>query len=114
MAIEVSPGARRPAGPTASPWTTLLGYVLDDEHRTIRAQRLMLTAAGCATLLVLSLVALTLLAYDVAGWLPLAGGAGTLTMLGIAAHRTAAWRRRQLDPPAPALLDEALSRDHQS
>jgi len=106
MTIEASPVARRPTRPTTTPWTSLLGYVLDDEHRTARAQRLMLTAAGCAALLVLSLLALTLLAYGVAGWLPLAGGGGTLAMLGIAAHRWAARRRHRLEPPAPALLDE--------
>ncbi len=71
----------------------------------------MLTAAGCATLLVLSLLALTLFAYGVAGWIPLAGGGGTLTVLGIAAHRRAAQRRHRLDPPAPALLDEGTGVD---
>jgi len=113
MTIEASPVARRPTRPTTSPWTSLLGYVLDDEHRTARAQRLMLTAAGCATLLVLSLLALTLFAYGVAGWIPLAGGGGTtlLTVLGIAAHRRAAQRRHRLDPPAPALLDEGTGVD---
>lgn len=98
--------ARRHPRSTASPWTALLGYVLTDEQRTTRAQRLMLTITGCAGVLLLILLSLALLASGVVGWIPLAEGGGTLIVLGIATRLCAARRRRRLHPPKPASPDE--------
>jgi hypothetical protein len=82
-------------------WTDLLREVIEDDARTARAQRLATTFTWCAMglLAVVLVTVLTVAAvvYGAVGWVPLAGGGGTLTVLGIATRLFAVRRRRRLN-----------------
>jgi hypothetical protein len=82
---------------TSSPCTSLLRYVLADDRRTIRAQRLLVTAACCVIALFAVLVTIALLANDVVGWVPVASGGGAVTVLSALARWVVIRRRRQHD-----------------
>ena len=82
---------------TSSPVTSLLRYVLADDQRTGRAQRLLVTAACCMTALFAVLASIALFANDMVGWVPIASGGGAFTMLGIVTRRVMVHRRRQHD-----------------
>lgn len=92
----------RPAvRPAFSPCTSLLRYVLADDRRTDRAQRLMVTAACCVIALFAVLVTIALLANAVVGWVPVVSGGGAVTILGTVARWVTLHRRRQRDHREP-------------
>jgi O-antigen/teichoic acid export membrane protein len=90
------------ARPTSSPYTSLLRYILTDDRRTVRAQRLLVTAAGCVIALFVVLVTIALLANDVVGWVPVASGSGAVTAVGAVARWRAVRRRRHHELHGPS------------
>lgn len=61
-------------------------YILADDRRTVRAERLLVTAAVCVMTLFAVLATITLLANGMVGWVPGASGGGAVTVLGAVAR----------------------------
>lgn len=90
---------RRTSRPTSSPHTSPLCYLLDDNQRTGRAQRLLVTATVCAIALFVVLAMIVRLANGVV----VASGSAA-TVFGAVASWGAVRRRRHHELRGPVTI----------
>jgi len=82
-----------------TPWTGLLRDVIDQDHRTVNAQKLLRTVTVCAVVLLATAIGAVALVYLAWGPLPAAGAAtGVLSVLGGGGWYARSRRRRNALP----------------
>lgn len=97
---------RHHQGPAAA---ALVRYILADDRRTVRAERLLVTAAVCVITLFAVLATIALLANGMVGWVPGASGGGAVTVLGAVARWGAVRRRRYPELHGPGTIPKVRS-----
>lgn len=95
--------ARLSPRPAWTPWTGLLRDVLDQDHRTTNAQKLLVTGTACAVLVLLATVTIVAVIYQAWGIAPFSGAASMLlSLVGGRWYARRLRRRRAVPPDQPA------------